>query len=347
LGSVFHSPALGGTLRAIAERGRAGFYEGDVAADIVECLRKLGGKHATDDFFATCSNYVTPIRSEFNGIDVCEIPPNGQGITALIMLNILKRLPMREADAVSADRYHYQLEAQRLAFEARDKFVADPEFAEAPVEYLLSDVFADEMAARISPRRAIESVDRRKGPEYRDTIYLTVVDRDRNACSFINSLYFPFGSAITSPKSGVVLQNRGAGFSLDAKHPNRLEPRKRPLHTIIPGMAMDRGRAAFSFGVMGGDFQPMGHAQVVLNIVEYGMDPQEALDAPRMFAGLGSVAVERGVPAAIVSDLQERGHVIDIAAAPLGGGQIIQIDWVQGALIAGSESRKDGCAMAY
>ncbi len=347
IGSKFKSPALGATLRAIAEKGRAAFYSGAIAEDMVSCLQNKGGLHEQSDFENQHGDYVTPISTAYKSQTVFEIPPNGQGITALIMLNILRQFPMEDYDPLSAERYHLQIEAQRLAFEARDTYVADPKFADVPVDHLLSDTFAAEQAARIRMDACIDDINRRKGPEYRDTVYLSVIDGDQTACSFINSLYFGFGSAIVAPQSGVLFQNRGVGFALDPSHPNCIAGGKRPLHTIIPGMALQDDNVRHSFGVMGGDFQPMGHVQVMLNMVTYGMDAQEALDAPRAFAGLEQVGIEKGLPDTVRSGLEARGHALTDALVPFGGGQVVSVDWEQGTLVAGSESRKDGCALAY
>lgn len=347
IGSVFKSPALGATLRAIAKDGRRAFYEGPFAEDMVACLKAKGALHELSDFEKQRCDYVAPISTAYGQDDVFEIPPNGQGITALIMLNILRQFPIGDYAPLSAERYHLQIEAQRLAFEARDLYVADPKFSDVPVDRLLSDEFAKEQAQRISMDRTVSDVKRRDGPKYRDTVYLSVIDGDQNACSFINSLYFGFGSAIVAPKSGILFQNRGAGFNLDPDHPNCIAGGKRPLHTIIPGMSARAGKVQHSFGVMGGDFQPMGHAQVMMNLSDYGMDAQEALDAPRVFAGLESVGHERGLPQDVLSGLAERGHQLAETAVPFGGGQIVSIDWEHGTLIGASEPRKDGCALAY
>jgi len=347
IGTQFKLPALAQTLRCIAKDGRDGFYQGPVAEDMVECLKSLGGLHTLDDFADHRSDYVDPISTSYHDQEVLEIPPNGQGITALIMLNVLKHFGVGRFDPMSSERYHLQLEAQRLAFEARDMYVADPQYADVPVERLLSEKYAEELADRINPEQAASDIIQFQPSQHRDTIYLTVVDRDRNACSFINSIYFGFGSAITAPKSAVMFQNRGAGFVIDPTHPNRIEGGKRPLHTIIPGLTLRNNKVANSFGVMGGDFQPMGHVQVIMNMLDYGMDPQEALDCPRVFAGAGSVEIESGVTESTALRLSSLGHSVMRSQMPLGGGQIIQIDWENGTLAAGSEPRKDGCALAY
>jgi len=346
VGSTWTSPALGRTLRAIAAEGRAGFYEGAVAACLVATLRAKGGLHTQHDFAATAAEYVTPISTRYAGHTVLEMPPNGQGITALVALNLLTRLGVDGLDPMGVDRVHLQVEAARLAYAARDAYVADMAHTEVPVDHLLSDAFADALAARIDPAQRLPAVDI-GDTAHRDTVYLTVVDKDRNAISFINSLFQGFGSGIADAETGVVFQNRGAGFVLQPEHPNCIAPGKRPMHTIIPGMLVKDGRVVMPFGVMGGHYQPMGHVQVVLNMLAYGMDVQEALDFPRFLAEGAQLTVERGLPRDTVRGLAARGHTLAPAPLPFGGGQAIVIDWQDGTLAAGSDGRKDGAALGY
>ena len=346
IGSVWRSPALAATLRAIARHGRDGFYAGEVADRMVATLAAKGGTHAPDDFAATSADYVTPIRTRFCGHDVLEIPPNGQGITALIALNILEKLGLDGLDPWGPERVHLQVEAARRAYAARNAYVADMDHAAVPVDRLLSDEFAAEMAAGVDPARASTVADAAPNP-HRDTICLTVVDRDRNAVSFINSLFQGFGSCIADAATGVVFQNRGAGFTLDAAHPNVIAPGKRPMHTIIPGMVTKAGHAVMPFAVMGGDYQPMGHVQVLLNMLVFGMDVQEAIDFPRFLVDNGRLTVERGMPAATLEGLAVRGHDVAEALLPHGGGQAVFIDRDNGTLVGGSDARKDGAALGY
>ena len=346
-GERFRLPNLAKTLRSIAEKGRQGFYEGWVADDLVTHLNAKGGRHSLDDFAEMRVEYVEPISSNYRGHDVYQIPPNGQGITALIMLNILQGFDLSRLDPVGVERLHLEVEAARLAYKARDANVADQRFAQVPVGHLLSPEFADELRAKIDPARAMPDLGPDEGPSYRDTVYISVIDKDRNACSFINSLYVNFGSGIAGPKSGVMLQNRGSGFRVEPGHPNCVAPRKRPLHTIIPGMCMKDGRVAYSYGVMGGGFQPTGHTHVLTNMFDFGMDVQEALDCPRVFHIDGRVDVERGLGQEIVDGLAALGHQVGRPEMPWGGGQIVGIDWRNGTLVGGSEPRKDGCALGY
>ncbi len=348
-GEVVRYPSFAQTLERIAREGRDAFYAGETAAEIVDVLAARGGVLSLEDFASAEADWVEPISSEFAGREIFEIPPSGQGITALIALNVLKRLDMGKYDPESPERFHLQTEAMRLAFVLRNRHVADVAHASVPVEHLLSDALADELASRISLDKAINDVDQTVPCRQSDTIYLCVVDKDRLAISFINSVYHAWGSGIVLPKAGFALHDRGRCFSTDPKHPNCIGPRKRPLHTIIPAMAKKDGKIAMPFGVMGGDYQPMGHVQVLLNMYTYGMDPQQAIDFPRVFPewDTGRLGVEQAVPEPVVKGLAQRGHVIASLSEPLGGGQAISIDWKSGVLAGGSDPRKDGIALGY
>ncbi len=344
---VFKSPALAKTLRAVAERGRAGFYEGQIPETMVNFLASQGSLLTLDDLAATACTYVDPIRTGYRGYELAELPPNGHGLTALIMMNILEDHDLSSMDPCGAERLHLEAEASRLAYELRDQFVADPDFSDVPVDRLISRELADGLRGRISPDRAMIDIAASAGPIYRDTIYLTVIDRDQNACSFINSIYFSFGAAITDPATGILFQNRGAGFRLEENHPNCLAGGKRPLHTIIPAMLMKDGRAQCSFGVMGGSFQPVGHVHVATNMIDYGMDPQAALDFPRAFHVEGVLDLEQGVSDSVAAELAAKGHSIGRPDMPWGGGQAIWIDHQNGTLVGGSDPRKDGAAIGW
>jgi gamma-glutamyltranspeptidase/glutathione hydrolase len=346
-GERHRQPALAATLREIARQGREGFYAGRVAEDIVRHLRQAGGRMSLDDLAGQRCEYVEPITGRYGDVDVAELPPNGLGVVALIMLNILAGFDLARLDPVGADRFHLEAEASRLAYQARDRYVADPAFAPVPLDKLLSAAFADELRAQIDPARAAGKAPAATGPQYRDTVYISVVDAERNCCSFINSLYFQFGSGLLAPESGVLLQNRGAGFRVEPGHPNCIAPRKRPMHTIIPGMALRDGRPWLSFGVMGGGFQPVGHVHLLTNLIDYGMDLQEAIDCPRCFHVGGRIEAERGVADAVVRELAARGHEVVRPEMPWGGGQAVAIDWANGTLAAASDPRKDGCALGY
>lgn len=344
-GEVHRQPRLGETMQAIASHGAGAFYEGPVAKDIVGKLRTAGGVHTEEDFAAAAVNYVTPIRTRYRGVDVYECPPNGQGIIALLMLNLLSGFDLASLDPLGPERFHLEAEATRLAYSERAARLADPEHAEVPVEALLSDAHAEALRARIDVQRMTPDLTPPELPEHRDTVYLTVVDADRNAVSFINSLFHSFGSGILAPESGVMLHNRGAGFALGPGHPNELMPGKRPMHTIIPALAVRGDRAWLPFGVMGGHFQPVGQAHFLTNVLDFGMDVQEALDCPRAFHFDGVLSCERGVPRSTREALERLGHAVDVPDLPFGGGQAISIDPDNGVLSAGSDPRKDGAAI--
>jgi len=262
------------------------------------------------------------------------------------MLRLLEGYDLAGLDPTGAERTHLQAEATRLAYQARNTYVADQAMVDVPVDRLLSDAFIEQQRALIQPGQSGGTAWSGRGV-HKDTVYLTVVDRDRNACSHINSIFGSFGSGLMCAKTGVLLQNRGGCFRLQPGHPNCVGPNKRPMHTIIPGMLMHDGRVAASYGVMGGQYQPVGHTHLVSNIVDYGMDVQAALDCPRAFAIDGELSLERGYSQAASQALAAMGHNISTPDKPHGGGQAIIIDWQRGALIGGSDPRKDGCALGY
>lgn len=349
-GEVFRQPELAATLRAIAKGGSKAFYEGAIAADMVAKLRSLGGLHTEEDFANATAEFVTPIRGRFRGYEVVQCPPNGSGLIALMLMGVLDHLEPA-SEAMSAERWHAAIEAGRLVYRDRDAFLADPAQVKVEVERLLSPDYLGALARTIDPERAMRELPPAGMaeilPAHADTVYLCVVDGEGNACSFINSLFEGFGSGILAPNSGVMLHNRGFGFRLERGHPNCIAPGKRPMHTIIPGMVMKDGRAVMPYGVMGGHYQPFGHASVLANMFDHDMDPQEAIDAPRLFPRSGEVQVERGVPAGTVDRLARMGHTPKLIDKPHGGGQAIWIDHANGSLAAGSDPRKDGCAMGY
>ena len=346
VGEVHHQPELAETLKLIARKGRDGFYTGSVAEDIVSYLKGLGGAHSLDDVANAKGEYVTPIQTTYRDHQVFECPPNGQGMIALLILNILSRFEAK-GDPQSADRLHVEIEATRLAYAARGEYLADPERAHVPVEELLSDATADRLASMINLKQAIQRVSPFNMPLHRDTVYISIVDKDRNAISFINSIFDCFGTGLVSPKSGVVLHNRGQSFSLNPNHPNMIAPGKRPLHTIIPGMLVKDGRAVMPFGVMGGYYQAMGHAHFLSKVLDFGLDVQQAIDLPRVIPVSGSIDVEaeHTLDPKTAAELNTRGFNIVPAEDPIGGAQAIFMDWKNGTLQGGSDPRKDGCAL--
>lgn len=344
-GRVMRFPALARTLKRIAEGGAAAFYTGEIAEKMVASLKGFGGLHEPADFEATRTEAVEPVKTNYKDVLVYQCPPNGQGLITLLILDILEGWDLDRLDPGGAERLHLLAEATKLAFRDRDAFLADPAQVRVPVERLLDKAYAVELRKLVSPEQALADLPPPLLEPHPDTVYLTVVDRDLNAVSFINSIYDGFGSGLVCEQTGVVFHNRGRAFRLDPVHPNAIAPGKRPMHTIIPGMAFRNGEAWLSFGVMGGNYQPVGQAQVLTNIVDYGMDPQAAIDFPRTMAYPFDMEVERGVPAATRVGLQARGHKIVEPEVPLGGGQAILIDRKRGVLVGGSDARKDGLAL--
>ena len=345
-GEILRFPALAATLKRIARDGRDAFYKGEIAEDITATLKALGGLHTIDDFAAQSSTYVTPIGVPYNGVELYELPPNNQGVVGLILLKMLLRLgPI--GDAHSPERYHVMMEAARLAYAVRDACVADPDTATAPISHMLSDSLIDDRVGRIDRRRHRSDLGPIPVPKGSDTTYLTVADKDGMVVSFINSLFAGFGSGIVTAKTGIVLQNRGTGFVLDPTHPNCIGPGKRPMHTLVPAMALKNGKPWLSFGVMGGAFQPMGHVYVLSNMVDHSFDVQEAIDFPRIFFEGGKLQAEASVPEATMHALAALGHSIERRPDPWGGGQSIMLDHDNGVLHGGSDGRKDGLALGY
>jgi len=346
-GEVMRYPALARTLKLIAARGRDVFYAGEIADEIVAHLKARGGLLTLEDFAHTKASWVTPIGIDYAGAELLEIPPNGQGLTALIALNILKRFDMAKHEAGSVERYHLQIEALKLAWVLRNRHIADPEFMTIAPADLLTDKVGEDLAARVDQKRASSDPAALVKMPGSDTVYLTVADRNGMAVSFINSIYWSFGSSIVTPRSGIALQNRGANFVTTPGHPNCIGPNKRPLHTIIPAMVRRNGKVDMSYGVMGGSYQPMGHVGVMLNRYVYGQDVQTALDFPRLFSQQGLVEVEAGIGEAVRRGLTGLGHQIVEAVEPLGGGQAILFDRAHNVLAGGSDFRKDGLALGF
>ena len=357
-GEIFRNPGLARTFQKVAQDGKAAFYQGEIGAAIARAVQSAGGCLSDEDLAAHHSTWDPPISSTYRGLRIWECPPNGQGLTALLALNILEGYDLAGLDPLSAERLHLEIEALRLAFADTRWYVADPAFSPVPIEELLSKSYAAERRKLIDPGRA--RLDRQHGRPVNasDTVYLSVVDAQGNACSFINSNYMGFGTGIVPSGWGFSLQNRGHNFSLDPAHPNALAPGKRPYHTIIPALATrDReggaAELAASFGVMGGFMQPQGHLQVVVALVDDSLDPQAALDRPRFCitggTSGGEVALEAGIPPVVMTALAEMGHpVIPVSGherAVFGRGQVIWRDAHSGVLWAGSDPRADGCAM--
>ena len=348
MGDVQFQPLLADTLEAIGKEGPRAFYAGPIATDIVDYLRERGGHHTLEDFARASGEYVTPISASYRGRTVYECPPNGQGVIVLMILGILSRFTLR-GDSLDADNLHLIVEASRLAYAARDAWLADPVTSGVKVNDLLAETLLDQLAARIDLSRAMPGLPSFGGAEHRDTVYITVVDEQRNAVSFINSLFFHYGSGLMSPRSGVLLQNRAEGFSLVEGHPNAIGPSKRPMHTIIPGMVAENGRVTMAFGVMGGHYQATGHAHFLSRLFDHRLDMQSAMDLPRLFPvpGTASLEVEALLQERVGAELQRRGFGFETPTCAIGGAQAIRIDWDRGTLLGASDHRKDGLALGY
>jgi gamma-glutamyltranspeptidase/glutathione hydrolase len=346
-GEIFKSPDLGRTFRLIAEKGPDAFYRGELARRIVDFVQAEGGFLTLEDLASHHGDWVEPISTTYRGATVYQIPPNSQGFVALEMLNIVEGFDVAKLGHNSADLLHRLIEAKKLAYADRDRYLADPEKARVPLSTLISKEYAAERRKLIDPERAATEVP----PgliDTTETVYLTVVDEKRNVVSFIYSVFDDFGSGRVVPGTGIALQNRGAGFSLESGHPNEMAPGKRALHTNMPGMVFKNGKPWISYGVMGGDMQPQGHTQVLLNIIDFGMNVQQAGEAARFrhFSESG-VAFESGVDIDVLQALIRKGHRPMTRMAAYGGYQAIEIDWENGVLIGGSDPRKDGCALGY
>jgi len=345
-GQIFRAPAQAEVLRRISTDGRNGFYEGEVAEDMVNSLQAMGGSHTLDDFAATACDYTDPVSGRYKGYELVEHPPNGQGATAILMAKILTRFDLPALDPFGARRAHLEAEACKLAYDARNRFIADPAMT-TRLDYMLADETAAKLAALINPDRAMENPATLSENVHKDTVYLTVIDKDQMAVSLIYSIYNAFGSGLASDKFGINFQSRGAGFNLIEGHPNEAGGGKRPMHTIIPGMLKQDGRLIMPFGVMGGAYQANGHVRFMTNMVDFGLHPQAAIDAPRSFSDEGVMNVERGYSDSVRQELVDMGHKVTIPTIALGGAQAIRIDHDAGVLIGASDPRKDGCALGY
>jgi len=345
VGEVFRAPGQAEVLRRVARDGRDAFYTGEVAEDICAALNAAGGVHTPADFAAVDCLETTPVSGDYKEAELLEHPPNGQGATAILMLNILTHFDIAGMDPFGAQRAHVEAEAAKLAYDARNRFITDPDHT-ARLDHMLAPETAAKLAALIDMDQAMADPAPLSEAVHKDTIYITVVDRDRMAVSLIYSIFHGFGSGIASEKFGILLQNRGAGFSLQQGHPNELAGNKRPMHTIIPAMLREPDGALMPFGVMGGAYQPNGHARVVSNLRDFGMELQAALDAPRAFSDAGTMKVERGYSDAVRRELSDMGHKVEIPDTAIGGAQAIRIR-PDGILEAASDPRKDGCALGY
>lgn len=344
-GEIFRAPKQAEVLRRIAKFGRSAFYEGEVAEDMVNTLRGMGGGHDLEDFANMHAFQTKPIQGSYAGHDLIEHPPNGQGATANLLLNILSHFNLTSMAPFGIERTHLEAEATKLAYDARNRFLADPDHM-TRLDHMLSHKTATRLAGLIDLKRAIPSATTISESVHKDTVYITVVDKDRMSVSLIYSIFHTFGSGIASEKFGILFHNRGAGFTLKEGHPNEYGPGKRPMHTIIPGMLAKGGTPVMPFGVMGGQYQSTGHARLLTNMLDFGMDVQAAIDAPRAFTTDGLLQLENTFDAKVVQGLADLGHQITSPPTAIGGAQAIYMH-DSGVLEGGSDPRKDGCALGY
>ena len=357
-GELFKNIHLANTLRVISSEGRKGFYEGEIAKIISEFIQEQGGFLSYDDLKNHRSEWVEPVSTNYRGYDVWELPPNGQGIAALQILNLLEGFDIKSMGFGSAEYIHHFVEAKKIAFADRAKYYADPDFNKIPTQYLISKEYSNKRRAEINPNKAAKSV-QAVNLENGDTIYLTTADSDGNMVSLIQSNYRGMGSGMVPPGLGFMLQDRGELFSLEEGHFNVYEPNKRPFHTIIPAFITKNNMPYVSFGLMGGAMQPQGHAQIVINLIDFGMNLQEAGDAPRIrhqsseqptggfMKDGGQLAIEQGFDYKEIRELIKKGHNIIYDLGSFGGYQAIMIDYIRKIYFGASESRKDGSAIGY
>ncbi|MGB0852688.1 MAG: gamma-glutamyltransferase family protein [Pikeienuella sp.] len=348
IGEVFRAPGQAEVLRRVAAQGRAGFYEGEVMQDMLDSLQALGGLHTAEDFANVASNYTDPVSTTYKGMELVELPPNGQGVTALLLANILSHFDVASLDPMGAERAHLEAEASKLAYDARNRFVGDPDAMGDLLAHMLSRETAAKLAALIDMDKAAATPPPLAEAVHKDTVYLTTADKDGMVVSMIYSVFHAFGSGYASAKFGIGFQNRGAGFSLTAGHPNELLGGKRPMHTIIPAMIRQNGKVVVSYGVMGGQYQSTGHVRMLTNMVDFGMSPQQALDAARSFPDPddGKLHIERGYSQDVRDALTAKGHELFEPNTPIGGAQMIRIH-DNGVYEGASDPRKDGCAVGY
>ncbi len=347
IGDVFFAPQQAYVLEKFAKYGAKGFYEGEVAEDLISSLNELGGFHTFDDLKNVSFEYVNPIIIDFEKHSLVELPPNGQGVTAFLIKKMLDRLNIKDIDPRSSERVHLEAEVVKIAYNIRNQYLGDPNFYDFELKHFCSDKFIEKYLNQIDFNKANNEINTNWENHHKDTVYLTVVDKNRQMVSLIFSIFNSFGSGYASEKFGLLFHNRGAGFTLESGHPNELVGNKRPLHTIIPAFLKKKDDFIMPFGVMGGQYQANGHARVVSNIIDYGMDIQTAIDFPRSFPENGCLKLEEGYSDKVASELENKGHKILRPDQPIGGSQAIMYDLKKDILIGGSDPRKDGCALGY
>ena len=345
-GERFALPKQAEVLERIAKDGPQAFYQGEVAEDMVASLAAMGAAHTLEDFASVDGAFEAPIEGTYKGHRLIELAPNGQGATAILLNNILAEFDLPAMDPFGVERAHLETEAAKLAYNARDRFVADMDYV-TRLDHMLDPTTGQALAGLIDPKSAMTDPQSVSESVHKETVYITVVDKDRMMVSLIYSIFKDFGSGLASDKFGILFHNRGAGFNLTPGHPNELGGRKRPMHTIIPAMLADKDGIRMPFGVMGGAYQPTGHARVITNMLDYGLHPQAAIDAPRTFLDAGRLRVERGYSAEVHAGLAALGHDVWVKETPVGGAQAIWVDPQTGVLQGASDPRKDGCALGY
>ena len=346
-GEKFTNIQLADTLTLIGKKGKKAFYEGEIARDMVKSLNNLGGLHTEEDFYNQNTIFSDTLNSDYKNYKIHQCPPNGPGIVVHLMMKLFEKFNWNNINYSDPMRYHIQAEVTKVCFEAKETILGDPQFAKMDIEYLMSNESINNLFNKINLGKIYYS-DKLFVTSHPETVYLTVIDENLNAVSFINSICHAFGSGICSENSGILFQNRGVNFRLEKDHPNCIDSNKRPLHTIIPGLLTNNSdETIMSYGVMGGQYQPIGQSHVLQNIFDFGMSMQEAIDAPRAFALNNKLKIENSFSKSSIENLSNLGHEIEIVDEGIGGGQGIIIDRKEGILIGGSDPRKDGLAIGY
>jgi len=341
------SEPLANSLELISKKGISEFYQGSIAKDMVKSLNDLGGLHTLEDFSKQKTIKSKTIFSNYKNLDIHQCPPNGPGVTVLIMMKLLEKLKIENYKFNSVERFHLEAEVTKQAYKIKEENFGDPDFVKLNLDKILSEDFIDDIYKNISINTCAD-VGNLNIPSHPETVYLTIVDEDLNTVSIINSVCYAFGSGITTEKTGIIMHNRGTNFRIEEGHPNCIQGLKRPLHTIIPGMVIDKnGDQTLSYGVMGGQYQPVGQVHVLNNILDYNLSPQQAISFPRAFHFNNIYKLEKSVPGEVMEDLKKIGHEAQYIDDTHGGGQAISIDRKKGNLIGGSDPRKDGYAKGY
>ncbi|MDB4117686.1 gamma-glutamyltransferase family protein [Amylibacter sp.] len=343
-GQIFQAPMQAKVLEKIADKGRDGFYKGEVAEDMVSSLNAIGGSHSLEDFANVRCNYTTPISGKYGSIEMFEHPPNGQGATAICINNILSYFDISSMDAFGVQRTHIEAEATKLAYDARNRFIADKS---SRIDHMLSMETAKNLASLIDTKSVLVNTKPITESVHKETICLTIVDKDLMSVSLIYSVFHSFGSGFASSKFGINFQNRGAGFTLEENHPNEAGAKKRPMHTIIPGMLKENEKIIMPFCVMGGAYQATGHSRFVSNFVDFKLHPQSSIDSPRSFADGDFLKIEHGYKKNVCQGLIDLGHNLIVPDTPIGGAQAVYIDYKNGTLVGASDARKDGASLGY